>query len=182
MINNDSIDALEQAAPLSAAASPQHMAVPDGWRLFPAAAPQVVADERAAFVAHQRRADNIPEFITDDVIMAGEITNHQWAGWQARAALAAAPVQPVAVPDGWKLVPLDPTNGMIDALYHDGYTEMLDEAPAAPAAQGEAKELTDEKLMELAETYFYQIEAETMDARILSFYRAAIAASKAVNP
>ena len=32
MINNDSIDALEQAAPLSAAASPQHMAVPDGWK------------------------------------------------------------------------------------------------------------------------------------------------------
>lgn len=85
-----------------------------------AAAPQVVADERAAFEAKHagrfdmRRCSNNPEryFVHS--------TNWVWDSWQARAALAAAPVQaqapvhmkwghdgsltpvqPVAVPDGW---------------------------------------------------------------------------------
>ena len=31
MINNESIEALEQAAPLSVEVAPQHLAVPDGW-------------------------------------------------------------------------------------------------------------------------------------------------------
>ncbi len=84
-----------------------------------------------------------------------------------RAALAA-PVQAMAVPDGWKLVPVEPTEYMVDLGYnsepnrvfdgknypeeYDGmsgckqaafrvkrcYDAMLAGAPAAPAAQGDA--------------------------------------------
>lgn len=56
-----------------------------------------------------------------------------------------APVQPVAVPDGWKLVPVEPTERMICAgieAYHGkcekSYAAMLNVAPAAPAAQVDA--------------------------------------------
>lgn len=65
--------------------------------------------------------------------------------------LAAAPVQQVGVPDGWKLVPVEPTPEMINAgndaahaggcdLYRltrevmNAYPAMLAAAPAAPAA------------------------------------------------
>lgn len=140
----------------------------DGVRIDPrrvvvgmsAAAPQVVADERTAFIEHQRRADSIPEFIEDDVIMAGEITNHQWAGWQARAALAAAPVQPVAVPDlisaivigvleaardfiGANAVPADAKGASESAHQARKMAALIDSVlahlPAAPAAQVDAK-------------------------------------------
>ncbi|MDN2716123.1 hypothetical protein [Janthinobacterium sp. SUN120] len=47
-----------------------------------------------------------------------------------------APSLHLVVPDGWKLLPLDPTTAMIDALYHDGYAEMLEAAPSTPSAQG----------------------------------------------
>lgn len=60
-----------------------------------------------------------------------------------------APVQPVAVPDGWKLVPLEATRAMIDAasaVEEDGFDAMhkamlaaAPAAPAAPAAQGDKK-------------------------------------------
>jgi hypothetical protein len=55
-------------------------------------------DERAAFIAYQRRTENIPDFIADEVIMAGEIAKHEWVGWQAALAQRAAsvPVQAVA--------------------------------------------------------------------------------------
>lgn len=58
-----------------------------------------------------------------------------------------APVQQVSVPDGWKLVPVEPTPGMIDAALRSedasldprsiviaDYRAMLAAAPAAPAA------------------------------------------------
>ena len=65
--------------------------------------------------------------------------------------LNAAPVQQVSVPDGWRLVPVEPTPKMIDATwYHEIdmscgiesqgarnkriYEAMLNAAPAAPAA------------------------------------------------
>lgn len=65
------------------------------------------------------------------------------------ARLNAAPVQQVSVPDGWKLVPVEPTLDMgwayVDAandaspgkrnsFNHFGYRAMLAAAPAAPAA------------------------------------------------
>ena len=65
-------------------------------------------------------------------------------GWKAcRAAmLKAGPVTAATVPDGWKLVPVEPTEAMLDAAYsHPASTEgrmrkqyasMLAAAPAAP--------------------------------------------------
>lgn len=63
-----------------------------------------------------------------------------WRGWQA--ALAQQPAQ--AVPDGWKLVPVEPTEEMLDALFENGmqdedddlirsaYSALISVAPAAP--------------------------------------------------
>lgn len=67
-------------------------------------------------------------------------------------AFPDAPVQPVAMPDGWKLVPIEPTDAMIlgpGALRTDGkvarihrdvWKRMMEAVPAAPAAQGYAKD------------------------------------------
>ena len=62
-----------------------------------------------------------------------------WEGWQARAALDTG-----AVPEGWMLVPVEPTQEMFDAgMKHraghpcnvmDGYTAMLAVAPQPPAS------------------------------------------------
>lgn len=75
-----------------------------------------------------------------------------WRAWQA--ALAQQPA-PVAVPDGWKLVPVEPTGGMLDnatscvVAVGDGadyvgrdeaaeiYRALLAAAPAAPVALGQ---------------------------------------------
>lgn len=78
--------------------------------------------------------------------------NARWRGWQARAALASAPV---AVPDGWKLVPIEPTPEMEDAGINvpfgqddspppaTVYAAMIGAAPDAPVdsapVAGEAK-------------------------------------------
>lgn len=71
------------------------------------------------------------------------------ADWNRRAASAQQPAQ--AVPDGWKLVPVDPTEEMLSAMTaYDGnyythpfdqddfakdYAALLAAAPAAPVAQ-----------------------------------------------
>lgn len=61
-----------------------------------------------------------------------------------------APVQPVAVPDGWKLVPIEPTeamvlvpgalrtDGKVARIHRDVWKRMLEAVPSAPAAQGDA--------------------------------------------
>lgn len=60
--------------------------------------------------------------------------------------LFRAPVQPVAVPDGWKLMPIEATRAMIDAasaVEEDGYDAMhkaMAAAAPAPAAQGDTIE------------------------------------------
>lgn len=65
--------------------------------------------------------------------------------------LYTGPAQPVAVPDGWKLVPIEPTEVMVLAsgashtdgrmacVHRDVWKRMLEAAPAAPAAQTEAR-------------------------------------------
>lgn len=72
--------------------------------------------------------------------------------------------QPMAVPHGWKLVPIEPTDQMVLApgaihiagkvarIHRDVWKRMLEAAPAAPAAQGDAKELT-EKVIRVLEGY-----------------------------
>lgn len=78
MINNDSIDALEQATPPSVAAAPQHLAVPDGWKLVPAEP----NDAMQAAGAQAVRIDTTA-------------INKIWTGNAVfRAMLAAAPAAP----------------------------------------------------------------------------------------
>ncbi|MGQ3178857.1 MAG: hypothetical protein ACT6SC_14770, partial [Blastomonas fulva] len=65
-----------------------------------------------------------------------------------RAALTPPAVAAPAVPDGWRLVPVDPTEAMVDAFHceeGDGafnkWEAMLAAAPsAAPAQAGETGE------------------------------------------
>lgn len=68
-------------------------------------------------------------------------------GWNAcRAAmLKAEPLKATTVPEGWKLVPVEPTEAMLDAAYshpasttdrmHKQYCAMLAAAPKAPAQE-----------------------------------------------
>ncbi len=74
--------------------------------------------------------------------------NSKWEAWQARAALPSAP----AVPQGWKLVPVEPTKGMLreggnagdwsgrslgaeDECATEVYLAMIAAAPQAPAKE-----------------------------------------------
>jgi len=64
-----------------------------------------------------------------------------WLGWIARASHGQAPTTQQA---GWRLVPLEPTDEMLEATYagqhcSDVYRDMLAAAPQpSPAAQGDA--------------------------------------------
>lgn len=72
------------------------------------------------------------------------ISEAQWilVGWNAcRAAMQAEPVTSATVPDGWKLVPVEPTVAMTEALWDEihesrdmnkAYRAMLSASPAAP--------------------------------------------------
>ncbi|MGK5004124.1 hypothetical protein [Janthinobacterium sp. LB2P70] len=78
MNNNASIDALEQGAPPSGAAVPQHLAVPDGWKL-------VLAEPNDAMQAAGAQAVRI------DTTAINKI----WTGNAVfRAMIAAAPAAP----------------------------------------------------------------------------------------
>lgn len=108
-------------------------------------APVALPDERAAFNVWNNE-DNLP-------IAGVGAKNAAWLAWQARAAiLNAGPVTAAKVPEGWKLVPVEPTAEMISSgitahyersqiQIHDrpapgpmecGYLAMLAAAPAAP--------------------------------------------------
>ncbi|MBB5610367.1 MULTISPECIES: hypothetical protein [unclassified Janthinobacterium] len=291
MINNDSNDTLEQAAPPSVAATPQYLAVPDGWRLvpieptpeiiagaaiaswptasladidlarqaaplvlmqmdmapgttvdalagmlatmapayramlaaapkyssLPATAPQVVADERAAFEEWAMAEGLIQE--SHGIRSTSSICSVAMKAWMAgRAALAAAPVQaqepvdwqkialfyqdlysqekhrapvqPVAVPDGWKLVPINnPTMAQLDIggfprIAFNHYAAIIANAPAAPAAQGDAQELSNSKIRTILHKYsrymgqpgYYSDTEFSCLQDVIAFARAAIAA------
>lgn len=98
----------------------------------------------------ERALPPLPEYFpgVTNIRADEEFRAQQYAMEYARSALAASPVQPVAVPDGWKLVPTEPTEAMMHAAqdvpaprpYGAVYRAMLATAPAAPAALGDAKE------------------------------------------
>jgi hypothetical protein len=69
-------------------------------KAVPAAAPQVAVDERAAFEAAARRITHSDDssFGREGDDYADYTQSRHWAFWQARAALTAAPVQPMAMP------------------------------------------------------------------------------------
>ena len=117
---------------------------------------------------------------------------------EARAALAAAPVQPVAVPDGEVIKAAqalldehksacltDPMYALIEMAKNDEeasvsaalLADLFRAIDDAPAAQGDAKELTDAQIDQLA----IQIYGSTATAQERQLARAAIAASKAAS-
>lgn len=70
-------------------------------------------------------------------------TRQLWAAWRDRAALASHPAQAVSVPEGWRVVPVIPTEGQKisgDELRGEAvesiYDAMLAVAPSPPQ-QGE---------------------------------------------
>src|SRR5450830_1503753 len=108
MINNDSNDTLEQAAPPSVAATPQYLAVPDGWRLVPIEpTPEIIAGAAIASWPTASLADidlarQAAPLVLMQMDMAPGTTVDALAGMLAtmapayRAMLAAAPATPSA--------------------------------------------------------------------------------------
>lgn len=105
-----------------------HSLPDDVYNLYTAAQPAVlppVANEREAFNAWNND-DNLP-------IGGVPAKNASWLAWQARAALGAQPA--ASVPDGWAMVPVDPTPEMIsaaeavDAGFYCVWKEMIHAAP-----------------------------------------------------
>lgn len=109
------------------------------------------AAERAAFEAwRDKRAFNMPSY-------GGLAEAYAWDAWQARAASAnetgAEGAEPMAIPAGWKLVPVAPTFEMcrameeaIDAGWKDSIVWARGIAAAPQPAQADAREgLTDEQ-------------------------------------
>lgn len=110
-------------------------------------------------------------------------------------AIITGQVHPVAVPDGWKLVPIEPTQGMNSAGYmrnlelgggkrsaDETYKAMVRASPSAPAAHGDAKELTKEDMHEAYYAYSGNSEID-YDGRewsnFMGGWNAAIAAKAA---
>lgn len=88
-------------------------------------------------MAEREEFEAQPEFVADPLLLdrGPDGSYHYvrvqgaWDGWKARAALSAP-----AVPDGFKLVPIEPTDAMIDATYHgqpldDIWRDMVTAAP-----------------------------------------------------
>jgi len=102
--------------------------------------PKTLPDSREAFEAWIRK-----EFAS--VRPNLDVFSHfapQWEIWQA--ALAAQPPAVAAIPEGWKLVPIEPTDEMCNAEALDvgkktarsTWAAMLAAAPQPPAHSGEA--------------------------------------------
>jgi hypothetical protein len=95
---------------------------------------------------------------------------NKWQGWRAKARTVLAQAAPVAVPEGWKLVPVEITSEMLEAIEdaalaetsvewdsdlgsnktfgdaEEVYRAMLAAAPAAPVARPSDDHLWDETL------------------------------------
>lgn len=101
----------------------------------------------------------LPAAISDEKALSAAMAEANKYGVASTVALRilaahynATPAQPVAVPDGWKLVPIEPTEAMILApgalrtdgkvarIHRDIWKRMMEAVPAAPAAQGDAKD------------------------------------------
>ena len=97
------------------------------------------------------------------------------------ARLNAAPVQQVSVPDGWKLVPVEPTHEMLGAALmtqvesldaiagiRTDYKAMLAAVPAAPAA--DAWIPVSERLPDIAQEVIVHTEFDGVCAGVLDSY------------
>lgn len=102
--------------------------------------------------------------------------------------LYRAPVQPVAVPDSWKLVPIEPTeamvlvpgalrtDGKVARIHRDVWKRMLEAVPSAPAAQGDGIKLTDAEINAIWFEADQPCEANDWTTGPVPFARAIIAA------
>ncbi|WP_145956521.1 hypothetical protein [Burkholderia pseudomallei] len=132
-----------------------------------AAAP---ADERAAF----EQLKNWPKMAPREVF---------YAGWRAARAADAQAVEAVAIPAGWKLVPIAATEAMLNAGWdalgwsesgesdgrhpRDVFEAMVHAAPPSPAPASAPVGLTSEQLRKalsqawnLGQTYWQQADSE----------------------
>lgn len=181
----------------------------------PTAAPQVVAVERAARIesalARLLASDPTTSACSEDDLSAAVndasappfVREQAAAMLAARAALAAAPVQPVAVPVGvveptymteeqgrdwaWKDVKKGVgtkgwtagDNGNFFGFFVHGWNyrgQFEKQRFAAPAAQGDAKELTDAEICAIITPLF---QNRTCSKHDIAIFRAAIAAKAA---
>jgi len=85
--------------------------------------------ERQAFEAHMRLGGySNPEKHPDGSYVSSAM-ELWWQGWKARAARPAqTEQQPVAVPEGWKLVPVQPTAEMLAAVTTSTFEPLRQEA------------------------------------------------------
>ena len=106
MINNENIEAVKQAAPPSLAVAPQHLAVPDGWKLVPIQpTPEIIAGAAIALRPTASLADidlarRAAPLVLMQMNMAPGTSVESLAGMLAtmapayRAMIAAAPAPP----------------------------------------------------------------------------------------
>lgn len=106
----------------------------DALRQALAASPAMTeAEERAAFEAEHKNWSLVKTYSLYGLISYSEpLLEERWLAWQARAALSAPPVP--AEPDGFKLVPIDPTPEMVSAYLdrNDAYWHDCDALPPPP--------------------------------------------------
>ena len=156
------------------AAKPKHSPLP-------AIAPQAPADGQTASSPPQPIIGRLMDQISALPVLWGlnepgallrnsDVLRVLVAAGREQAALATTPVQPVAVPEGWALVPAEPTEDMMHAAqdvpaprpYGAVYRAMLAAAPAASAAQDDAKDAgrlaIEEKAQEIYSTWQSQPE------------------------
>ena len=141
---------------------------------FPAAPVQAQEPEAAQQNGGLIRAALIDLLALERHALAGALTFEAQSDCGVRFARArqelSTPAQAVAVPDGWKLVPTEPTEAMMHAAqnvpaprpYGAVYRAMLAAAPAASAAQDDAKDAgrlaIEEKAQEIYSTWQSQPE------------------------
>ena len=171
--------------------------VPVGTKLYTrAAAPQGLTDERINELARTHLVAG------DD----GEIFGLEKFARALLAEQSAAPMA-LAVPDGWKLVPVEPTEEMIQAAcltqsnvqvgsysewrdnHSSGISERIRELvvrdyhamlAAFPAAESEAVTvpLTDDRIMEIMMDYIPPRESLLLAGKLMAFSRALLAAAE----
>lgn len=104
----------------------------------PPAAAKLAEEERseclkALAIKRRTSVSMLEEILTDEGRDGYKEVEHALWAWQARASLSAG----TAAPDGWQLVPKEPTPGMLNAwakfslTLRDAYVHMLAAAPSA---------------------------------------------------
>lgn len=98
----------------------------------------VAPDERVAFEAWcVRKSYGTNKWSGDGSSYTSSHTIAAWEAWQARAALSVQ-AEPAAIPEGWQLVPKEPTFEWKSALVKSGYkhstliSDVLAAAPTPP--------------------------------------------------